>query len=321
LLLELRVGEFNVTKELCFAATGKDAEVMLIGPDVRRYALRPLFDFRNKRIVDVAVELVRRLDFTTPARSMSWRTREDGSWFTVQRGDTIDGDRSALEGVVRRLRGLRADDFPSGASGTDDTRLSPRLGSISMWSDGEPAPVEATFGGRLDGGCYVWSSQTGRIARVDTTALEVFAWTVDDVREKRLLRFDRNGLTRISVERPGRTIAVVKSDDGWAFSNPAFGTLGSQTMNRFFSTLEGLRFDAVLDERAPAMNHHGFDNPYLRVTLYGRGGEAVDALAIGDSISNGSARFATSRSARLLASVTPSRLAAVDDLFADRASR
>ncbi len=321
LLLELRVGEFNVTKDECYAAKGENAGVMLIGADVHRYAIRPLFDFRNKRIIDVALDLVRRLDISTPVRSMSWRTRADGSWFTVQHGDTIDGDKPALENIVRRLRGLRADEFPPGASGTDDTHLSPRSGSISMWLERDSSRVETTFGGRHDDRCYVWSSQTGRIARVDTTALEVFAWAIDDVRDKRLLRFDRSGLTRISVERPGRAIAIIKSDDGWAFSNPAFGILESQTVNRFLAALEDLRFDAVLDEKTPAMDRHGFDNPFLRVTLFGRSGDVVDALAVGATISNETSRYATSRSARLLASVTPPRLAGVEDLFVDRAGR
>ena len=190
-----------------------------------------------------------------------------------------------------------------------------------MWLAADSSRLETAFGGRRDARCYVWSSQTGRIARVDTAALDVFAWTIDDVRDKRLLRFERDGLTRIAVESPGRAVTIVRSDAGWAFSNPAFGTLDNKAVTRFLAALEALRFASVIDEKAPSMDRRGFDSPYLGVTIFDRNGTVADALVIGDTLANGSSRYATSRSAHLLASIPQSQLDGVEELFADRTRR
>jgi hypothetical protein len=320
-LLEVSVGDFNVTKSHCYAVKDRGGDVFLLGADIRRYAIRPLFEYRNKRIIDVALEDVRRIDLSTPETFMSWQIGGDGAWFTIRAGDTIPGDKTALEGVVRRLRALRAGEIPLGAPGIGYEYLAPRTGTITLWLRGDSTTIETAVGRRSNDSCYVWSSQSGRIARVDAAILEVLAWTMEDVRARNLLKFDRDGLAKISIESPGRIVTIVKSDRGWEFSNPLFGELQEKAVSALLLAIERLRFDAVIDERPPDTDEYGFADAFLRVTLFDRNDLVVDALTVGDFASGGSARYATSRSSRLLSAVSPSSVEAIGRFPGDGARR
>ena len=316
-LLDLRIGEFSLTKSHCYATARGGGRVFLLPAGVRRYALRPLFDYRYKRIFDVPVADVFRLEIATKTRSMVWATDKTGEWFTVQSGDTIHGDTTSLENVVRKLRGLRANDMPFGVPDATDAYFGTRARAISVRFKPDSAEITLAFSDPRGPGCYVESSGSNRVALVDTTILDVFAKTITDLRDRRLLRHDLDAVVRMTLETPRLTITLVRTGAKWTFANPEFGDADEEAVRRLVLRIEDVKFDAVLDENLPEKNGHGFEKPVLRLTLFGPGDRAIDELAVGEPAPDGISRYVWSRSTGVLAIIDSASVSELEEDFGD----
>jgi hypothetical protein len=309
LLLELRIGGHNVTKSHCYAALGSSGTVLLVPAGVRRYAVRPLFEYRDRRIVELDLEEVVGVGISSPAHSMTWRfDRPRRSWFTVERGDTIPGDSTAVQAVVRELRGLRAIDIPYGAAAKKDDYLSPASGSVVLERTPRSDPLTLRFGAARDGACYVERSNDSRISLVDAAVLEILARTVNDLRYRRLLRYTEANLSGISLETSERAVTLVRSGTRWTYTNPGFGDIGEETAGKLLALVRDLRCDTVIAEKIPQEKDYGFSKPVLRVVLLDAAGGVIDELRAGGPAPGDGMRYVTSRSAPYLASMARTQL-------------
>jgi len=314
-LVDVRIGEFSLTKTHCYAAIPGGEKVLLLPADVRRYALRPLFDYRYKRIFDVPVSDVRRLEIASKTRSMIWGTDKTGKWSTVQNGDTILGDTASLESIVHKLRGLRANDIPFGVPDTIDSYLAAEAGAISVGTRPDSAEVTLTFSAPHGQGCWVGSSANSRVALVDTTILGVFAETIGTVRDRRILRCDFGGVEKITLEIPPLTVTLIRAGSKWTFANPEFRKLDDEPSRRLLSRIGAVKFDAVIDENLRERAGYGFERPVLRLTLFGPGDRVIDEVAVGKPAPDGSSRYVWSRSTGALATIDPVSLSEIERSF------
>jgi hypothetical protein len=314
-ILDLRIGELSLTKSHCYAALPARDRVFLLPAGVRRYALRPLFEFRYKRIFDEPVSGVHRLEIASESRSMVWNTDKNGQWITVENGDTIAGDAASLESVVRTLRGLRAKDIPFGVPAPAGGYLATRAGTISVGFEPDSTDVSFSFGNPLAQGCYVESSATGRIALVDTPILNVFLETIGTLRDRRFFRSGLDAVVKMTLETPRFTVTLLEADAKWTFENPQFGSLDAEAARGLFSQIQSLKFDTVLHETYRDAGAYGFERPALRLTLFGARGRSLDELVVGDSAPDGFSRYAWSRSTGALATIDAVTLSAFEKSF------
>ena len=320
-LLELRVGEHNVTKSHCYAAVGPARSVILVSAGIRRYALRTLFEYRNKRIVNAAVEDVRGVEIASLGESMAWRLDGRDGWFTVENGDTIPGDSAAVEAVVRELRGLRAMDIPIDGAEKREEYLSPAAGSVALGLAPGSRTIRIRFGGRRDDRCYVESSAGGRVSQVDAAVLGLFDKTVNDLRDRRLLRYDDRGFAKLTLETLKNTVTILASGTGWTYANPGFGDIDEETAARLLARIKELKFERVIDGKIPPAGEHGFTKPFFRLVLLGDGDVVIDELTVGGPAPGEGLRYVTSRSAPFLAVIGTAPLSEIESHFVERGAR
>lgn len=316
LLLELRIGGHNVTKSHCYVTLGSSATVLLVPAAVRRYAVRPLLEYRNRRIADIDIEEVIGVGISSPARSMTWRFDLPGrAWFTVERGDTIPGDSTAVVAVVRELRGLRAIDIADDGAAKKDDYLSPTSGSVVLERTPGSEPLTLRFAAARGGACYVERSNDSRISLVDAAVLAIFERSVNDLRNRRLLRYSEENLSRISLETAERAITLVRSGTRWTYTNPGFGDIGEDTARKLLAAVRDLRFATVIAEKIPGKKDYGFSQPVLRLVLLDSAGGVIDELRVGGPDSGDGMRYVSSLSAPYLASIAVTALTELETLF------
>jgi hypothetical protein len=314
-LLEIRIGDLNPSESNCYAVAGNPHEVLLLPSGVRRYAVRSLFEFRNKRITDIEVSAVTRIELDSPAREMTWRLGGAREWFSVQRGDTVPGDMKSIQNVVRELRGLRARDIPFGDTPETGRLFAEPAGTIRLWTQGDSAAVSLAFSKARGDSCYVEPTGIHRVALVDTTILAVFRRTADDFRDKRILKYPKDSLAKIVWESPAQTLTILKTGDSWNYANPGFGEIDKEAMVRLLSAMETLEFARVLEENFAETTGHGFETPFFRLTLFDRGDRVIDQITVGSPTPDGSSRYVSSRSTRVLASITSASISKVQSDF------
>jgi hypothetical protein len=315
-LLQVRVGGHNVTKSHCYATLGRSTEVLLVPAAVRRYAVRPLFEYRDPRVVDIAIEDVAAIGVSSPARAMTWRfDRRRRYWFTVERGDTVTGDSTAVVAVIRTLRGLRAADIPEDGPARREDYIAPAAGTVVLERTAGSAPLTLRFGAPREGSCFVERSGDSRIALVDAAVLDIFARTVDDLRNRRLLRFAEESLSRVSLETRGRAVTIVRSGTRWTYTNPGFGDIGEDAAGKLLARLKDLRCDRVIEERVRAGKDYGFATPILRLVLADPAGEVIDELRAGAPAPGTGMTYVTSRSAPYVGAIATAPLSGIESLM------
>ncbi len=309
------IGDFSLTKSHCYVRVDGSDDVFLAPAGLRRYATRPLFDFRNKRITEVPVGELSRILVTTADRSTDWHKDQSQKWFTVQYGDSIRGDSSAVEGMVRELRGLRAKNLLLEGRSEADNLFAESQGAVSMWFYGDTPPTVIEFGKRKNGRCYVSNSADGRVALVDTTVLRIFRRTVADLRNKRLLDFDTDRAARITLDTTDRSVTIVKNDSGWSFANPEFGMIDQTRADRLVNKLRSIDFLEVDAERLDNRDEYGLQRPAFEFTIFDDQDFPVDRMSVGHRLAGDRLVYVTSQSTGVLARIDGALIEHLADEF------
>ncbi len=313
--LLVKVGDFNMTKSSCYVVRDDEPEVLLVPAGLRRYAHQAAFEYRDKKVVGFRVADVTQLDITSPVRRLRWSKAENGRWWAYTGRDSIRGEPDEIEGILGGLRAMRANQLLP-ADGPNLVRLlSAPSGSVTAGLRGDSLAA-FVFGRDSLGGCWVHDG-SARIARVESAVLGIFAKTMHDLRDRRVVHFVADSLARITMEIRGRTTSIVRSSGDWSFVNPGLGAIDQSGVRLFLQRLENFKFREIVAERLPSPGVHGLDTPPFRLTLYDRRGNVVDRFAAGVTEPIRQLRFATSRSSGHLGSVDAEPVDELQSQFED----
>ena len=114
-----------------------------------------------------------------------------------------------------------------------------------------------------------------RVYTVASYQLSSFKKELGDLREKRILNFDRASVRRIAVSWPGARVVIERSDAGWQMVAPVRAAADEDTVERLLSSLSVLRAAAFVDEPG-SEEEMGFAPPQFAVELE-LSGEAEDS--------------------------------------------
>lgn len=290
------IGNLTLTKTHCYLTRpGLDnAGVVLMAPaGIRRYATRTLYDFRDKRILRVDADQVSRFTVASDDRQLACLRSNDGLWLTVADGDTLPGDTSEVEAIVRELRGLRATEILA----RDDEGLARQggtVGTVTIEPLDSPALVIA-FGERNDNSTYIAVAGRDRVSRVNASVLHIFEKDIDDLRDRRLARFGLSKARAIAIKSDRGATSIVNNGDEWTFANPTLGTIDQEAVLDFVTVLQNLRFREILDDSVPAAKTFNAEQASFRVTVTDAQGAVLDEFMAGDNQQPGSLRYAFSR--------------------------
>ena len=280
-VVSLDVGDLTIEKYHAYARRRGDSSVLLIPTGVRRYSLGELSTFRNRKLTEFETASVARFTVSWPGSSVTWRRDENNSWTTETAGETVRGRTRKVEEIIRRLRGLRADEFVPLAEvpvvGPLD--IPPHSVSVEL-NDG--SRQEVAIGRRLENRVYAGSrfgeDTEYRYVLTDTTVLDVFRQSVSDLRDRRMVDFKGIRLGRIVLESPSFNLTLVRPGNDWGFLNPALGPVDQPLVGFALTALANLEFMRVIEPDATKAASYGLSNGEIRITLFDGAGIEVDRL-------------------------------------------
>ena len=191
--------------------------------------------------------------------------RRDGRWRIVAPID-FAADTFAADGVASAITQLRSesviedprspDVYGFGAEGAEVRFTVGDLEKILLIGAGTPVGSNS----------YASVEGDDRVYTVASYQLSSFKREVEDLRDKRILDFDRAAVRRIAVSWPGVRIAVERSDAGWQMVEPVRAPADQDTVEALLSSLSFLRAVAFVDE--PGSDEEmGFAPPQFAVEL------------------------------------------------------
>ncbi|MBI4720777.1 MAG: DUF4340 domain-containing protein [Chitinivibrionia bacterium] len=306
--LSLTIGGHTLTKSHFYARKDAAAEVLLLPATIRRYAVKELPEFRDKKILDFMVEDASAFELSSGTRTLRWDLLPGNGWIAVQGRDTIRGDAVEVESILRKLRALRVKSFVSDDPADFAQYWTGPKNAITVWTESGVRRLTLRCGALQEGEFSALAEGSGRIVKADGAFLGVFASTAERLRDRHLVSFDRNDVLKIEVQTPDTSGTIVRSGEEWSFLNPALGTIEQQRVSAFFSQLEGFKCDSVLAGGNEDAAGRGFSSPSFSVTLFGEGDRIVDRVSAGAEDPGSRMLFVSSRSLRLHALVDQQRL-------------
>ena len=106
-----------------------------------------------------------------------------------------------------------------------------------------------------------------------------------DLRDKKILNFDRDKVDRIEVADADKRLTLVKSGSDWRVASPVDARGDSGAIEQLISRVQSAQMKSVASEAATDLKEYGLDKPLTTVTL--GIGSARAALAIGKKAEGG----------------------------------
>jgi hypothetical protein len=265
-VLQVEIGKNTVDNAWCYARE-PNGEVLLIPTNVRRSSTLPADAYRNHRVLDFNVADITAYKITSARNTMTWE-RRGTNWYALAGRDSVQGDSVAVTAPLHRLRGLRVaryggDLMPAPpADSVYDMSLS--MGPVHQWLKFWHFSNE-------------WFvQQEGRIVIVDDDLSDLFAHTVTDLRDRRLLQFDPAATQRINFAAPTTTGELVRMGGRWSFPNPALGHVDAGRAADFVRSLRALKWSEPGSDAARSTGRVGY-----RIEILDGRGTMIDELTAG----------------------------------------
>lgn len=103
---------------------------------------------------------------------------------------------------------------------------------------------------------------------------------VKELRDKTVLPFERDSVTRIAINISETSIVLAKADDDWAFEHPAPYAVDASAVQTYLSTLEGIRAEDFVEQPLLDLSAFGLDPAQLTVSLH-LGEDTKRTLSVG----------------------------------------
>lgn len=290
----------RTTAILFIAAAALGAFVYLY--EIRGEAGRLDAEEAGKRLFPgFTAEEVSEISLTTSDDRSARAERKDGAWELVE-PLTFPGDAFTLDGMASALADLKRESVyeepqPAEVYGLDDDAAVVRFvaaGASHALRMGHEAPMGSNSYASVEGEAPVYT--------VSSYALNALHKSLDDLREKRILRFDRNAVDHIRASWPGGRVELQKGkaaegdeeaggdggeqgaeEAGWRITAPIQDEADPKTVNSLLSDLAFLRADGFVDD-PPSDDDAGLAPPAFEVELSGPAADGGEPFSVSVAI-------------------------------------
>jgi Domain of unknown function (DUF4340) len=267
----LDIGRYTPDRAFVYARR-PDGDIVLAPTDVHRAATLAVDAYRSHRVVVFDRATVRSFRLRNPAGASRWTRSGPTAWFSAVAGDTVAGDSTAVEAVLRTLRGLRV----SRLLAPPDTAGALDHAAVVVTVESAPPSPPLTVRIRCAAGapCRARCDGETRVSEVDGDIGVLLTAGFDNLRDRRLLRFTPQRAGRIEISTPDTSAVLVRAGDAWAVPNPALASLDRGRMAEFVHALESLRWTRVAGPEAG--RRRGASKQEFALVVYARDGSVLD---------------------------------------------
>jgi hypothetical protein len=209
--------------------------------------------------------------------------KENDRWKVISPVQT-DADQSVVESIVAAFSRLKKGRFVSDNS--DDLKkfgLIPFLHALVIEQQG--AAVDSLFIGdtNLDNtNVFYRRSGANSVYLVPTTLKNNVAKSLFDLRDKSILKFEKNLVHKILIETNGQTFSCYKNKDtGWQLEFPIQTRCDEAVVEEIIDKLHTTKVAGFEAEATLQLQKFGLDHPWLMVSLFDSSTMAQKTLYLG----------------------------------------
>jgi hypothetical protein len=208
---------------------------------------------------------VRALEFTTQDAQEARLERGEAGWALV-RPLAFPADETTVSGLASGLAQLSSE-------GTLEDAQAPAVyglgeGAVQVRFEAGGTAHSVRFGRKTPVGynTYATVDDAGTIYTVPSHRASAFERPLLDLRERRVLRFDRSSVEAIDLRWPGGGASLEKRDDAWSLTAPLAAPADAQTVDDLLADVSFLRAEGFVDQPGDDAEQ-SFADPAFEVLL------------------------------------------------------
>jgi hypothetical protein len=269
------VGETSPVGFKTYVRKGDEKKIFLTSSSFHYGTDKKVNDLRDKKIVDFTDEEVKKIEITNANKEIL--LAKDGEDWKLEKPPAYKADAAQVRGLLSSLRSVRAQDFIDNV-GADPTvyGLVPPTLSVSLYLGEDEAKKTVLVGGEKPepGGekkRYLKRGEKDTVYVVGDWVLRDLNKEVNDLRDKTVLAFDPEKVTKIEVKRKDGEIFTIArgTDKKWMVAGKEGEKPKETALQQFVDDLHELRGYEIAADNPPDLSSYALNTPDLAITVYG----------------------------------------------------
>jgi uncharacterized protein DUF4340 len=257
---------------------GKPA-VFVLSDGVLREATRPVADFRDRAILAFERRDVTGVDIVTDADTIALEPAGD-KW-RITRPVPLFADTTEMNDLLEKLASAKVKEFVAEAPRSREAYGLERPVRISVHTGKDKDRATRTLlVGRLDTqkkGVYAMRDGEPSVLLLPEEVGKVVPRNVGAIRNKQLVEFERDRITRVDLESPKGAVTLVRDKDRWTITAPQALPADQVEAAALLARLRELRAQGFLSDDASGIPRY-VPTAAVKVTLTEQGGTATTVL-------------------------------------------
>ena len=271
-------------------------DTFLVPQSIRKDIEKKADDFRDKKLTDLTATQVTKAVLKTPAGEME--LQKTGDHWEIVKPMRARADDQKVGDLVAQITTARIEEFVAEDRGDlQPYGLAAPRGSVTLFGPDDKS-ASRTDSSRSEQGQML---QIGSVSEKNKDQVYVrfaprnFVYTVpkktetiletkpNDLRDRHLVRFDRNILDRITIEGQGKPkIVLARKDNSWTIASKNNAPANANNANRLLEILSNEQVTQFVEDVASNLPKYGLDKPQLQVTLSSFASENTAETKAGD---------------------------------------
>jgi hypothetical protein len=246
--------------------------------EVRGEAGRKDAETAAKRLFPgIEASAIEQIELTTSDGQRARLERHEGEWSLAQPLATV-ADGFVADAISSALTQLGSEAVYEAPQALDVYGLAEASRDLHFRAGGAEHVLRIGRKAPLGGNHYALVAGQPQVYLVSDIAVNALSKSLDELREKRVLRFDVGSVERIDLRWPDGHVKLARSDAGWAIEAPIVGPADGTTVDDLLSELSFLRASGFVDAPTPAQQQ-ALEPAEFAVELTLKPGEAGEPAA------------------------------------------
>ena len=240
---------------------------------------------QEKVFADVQPDKIEQVTVKATSGEQTTLQKQGAAWQVTQPA-TVPADEAEISGITTNLASLQvqrvvddqATDFKQ--YGLDPARI-----DVAFKAGGKEHRL--LLGQKTPTGADVYAKLPGapRVFLVSSYLETTFNKTPFDLRDKTILKIDRDKVDRVELQTPGRTVAIAKQGADWRITSPSDARADFGAVEGIIGRLNTSPMKSIVAPEAKDLKEYGLDAPVATVRV--SSGSSQAGLAIGKSAGEG----------------------------------
>jgi hypothetical protein len=265
-------------------------EVIVVPGTLYDKANKSIIDLRSKWVFAFDKEAVESLQIKTGEHNIVCN-KKGKFWRLVEPVNDL-ADMEKIKDLLGKLKSLQVEktDFITEES-TDLVKygLNTPLFTVSLSEKGVTQSV--MFGHSLDNKVYVKRGDEPTIFFLKDTILMDLSKKPNDLRDKKVVRFDSigmYGINKLEIKTPSDVIVIEKSLDlDWVITKPVNLYADQDTVKNFIEKIKTLEIDDFVSDKPTGLSKYGLENPIFEISVTKEEDKELAKFYVGNELPEG----------------------------------